>query len=153
MPSPGHNMRSPKRQSFWRGITAGIVFHYLTLAILVLALVVLQPYLWTLLFGSQNWFSKGPIDPNSGEGTVLQFLGLLSWFPGGIAAVHWSSNSTVRCIAGLLLFIAALLILSLFTKPIAAMSLDRAIWYWLCAPIGLLSGALLWYRFGGVANK
>ena len=98
----------PAKQSLWRGVVAGLLSHYVAVTVLLGVLFLVKPFLWTVLFGSPHWASEGPVDPNSGEGTVLQLLGALSWLPTGAAAMHWGGARGLQAVLALFAYIAAL---------------------------------------------
>lgn len=143
-------LRHPRRQSTWRGAAGGLLAHYAAAAILLTLLAVLKPFIWTALFGSPLWQSTGPINPSSGEGTLLQIVGLLSWVPGGMAAIHWGGTSRWRSVLVLLAYLAAVSLLAIVSGEIQPMSPERAAWYWLSAPLGLALGAVTCHKRSGV---
>jgi hypothetical protein len=133
---------NPTKQSFWRGVAAGLLCHYAALAVLLAILMLVRPLLWTALFGHPEW-AEGPVDPGSGEGTVLQTLGALSWLFGGAAAIQWGGNRGVRAVLALLAYVAALYLVGMLSDTPPPMPIGRAAWYWLSAPLGICIGAVV----------
>ena len=136
----------PKKRSYWRGIAAGLLSHYLAVAVLVGALMVIRPFVWAAVYGVPYSPPAGPVDPTSNEGTLLQVLGLLSWVPAGAAALHWSADRSFNGLFTLLAYTAALLMLAFIGESQPPMPLGRAVWYCLSAPLGLAIGAFLYLR-------
>ena len=136
---------NPTKRSVWRGIAAGLLSHYAALALLLVIFVPLKPFIWSILFGSPDWASKGPVDPNSAEGTILQILGAVSWLPAGAAAMHWGGRGGARAVFALFIYLAVLFLAALAGNTVPAMPFGRAIWYWLSAPIGIAVGLFTYH--------
>lgn len=134
---------SPRKRSYWRGVLSGVLSHYIAVAVLVSTLMLLRPFVWPLLFDSPYSQTTAPIDPNSGEGTLLQILGLLSWVPAGASAMHWGSARSRRSVLTLFGYIAVLMVFAL-TQNQPQMSALRTVWYWLHEPLGLAFGVVLY---------
>ncbi len=132
----------PAKQSFWRGVTAGLLSHYVAVIVLLPLLVLVKPFLWTLVFGSPHWASEGPVDPNSGEGTLLQIFGALTWLPSGAAAMRWGGNRGVQAVLALFAYLAAISVFSMLAGTVPTMPVGRAIWYWMSGPIGIAIGVI-----------
>ena len=129
-----------KKRSFRRGVIAGLLIHYAALAILMAIFIVVRPLLWSLLFGSPQWAGSS-VDPNSGEGTVLQIVSSLSWAPGGIAAMRWGGNRGRHACTALAAFSVALIGIAYVGGSLPPMPVARVAWYWLSSPIGILIGS------------
>jgi uncharacterized membrane protein len=137
----------PQTKSFWRGSVVGLVAHYLAVGVLVSLVVLLRPFVWAALYGTPYTPGTGPIDPSSGEGTVLQFIGMLSWVPAGVAAMRWGGNSGLKSALALLAYLVCVSLIAL-TQDMPSMSLGRTLWYWLCSPFGLAVGVVLHQLLG-----
>lgn len=142
----------PRKRSTFRGFVAGLLTHYLAVAILLVAFYVVKPFLWTAIFGSPNWRSSGPIDPTSSEGFIVQTVAALSWFPAGAAALHWGGTAGTKGLAAIVAYIGATFAFVLISGASDIPAFEAAPWYWLSAPVGLLSGAAI-YRFRARARN
>ena len=92
--------------------------------------------------GSPHWASEGPVDPNSGEGTLLQIFGALTWLPSGAAAMRWGGNRGAQAVLALFAYLAAISVFSMLAGTVPTMPVGRAIWYWMSGPIGIAIGVI-----------
>jgi len=136
----------PQKQSFWRGIISGLIAHYLSALVIVLLVTFFRPFIWLAIYGPPYISPVAPIDPSSGEGTIMQLLGMLSYIPTAFFAMRWGGNSGKKSL--LVLLVYAVVFSSTATiQHISDMSSLRILWYWLSSPLGLGIGlAIHQYR-------
>ena len=142
IPSFVTHLVTPSRRSYWRGFVAGLFSHYLALAALLVIVYFFRPIVWAAVYDTPYTAPLGPVDPMSTEGTLLQVVGLLSWVPGGIAAMHWSATRRPWSALALVALSFALLALGAVQGLMPAMSTGRAIWYCLSSTLGIAAGAV-----------
>lgn len=128
----------------WRGALLGLAIHYCSLAVLLIAFYFIRPFLWSVIFGSPNWHSVGPTDPSSAEGAIIQTVSAFSWLPAGAAALHWGGVRGIRSLLILSGYLVGTFAIGLAGESANMPSFSSAPWYWLSAPVGLLSGAAIY---------
>jgi hypothetical protein len=125
---------------------SGLIVHYLSAFAITLLATFLRPFIWLAIYGPPYISPVDPIDPSSGEGTVMQLLGMLSYVPTGFFAMRWGGNSGTKALLVLLAY-AAIFSSIATIQHINDMSFLHILWYWLSSPLGLAIGlAIHQYR-------
>lgn len=146
--------RHPQKRTYLRGVVAGLITHQVAVAVFIVAISIIRPFFWTAVYGGPYTPPSGPVDPNSTEGAFLHTLGFLSWVPAGMAAMHWSAQkSRLWSVLTLFIYLASLSILAISMEIQVPITVVRALWYWLSAPLGLGLGVVIYLsRANSVAN-
>ena len=132
----------PRKRGFWRGLAAGVIAKLLLLAIIVLGMWLVRPFIW-FAFTNAPYDHGKPIDPNSLEWLFLQLLGFVASIICGAAISRWSAPGSWLALA----VYAALAFLLAFVVPFPPTeSTIRTLIWVLEVPIGVLLGGMAYMR-------
>jgi hypothetical protein len=103
----------------------------------------LRPFVWAALYGVPYSPPNGPYPPSSGEWLFVKGAAFLSSAAAGFAAAKWGgAKSWVWVVLAVLVLLANVL----SGGPAAEVSKAREAVYFLAHPLGVVCGALLFFK-------